>query len=264
MGMVLGMVAMVPFVTALNEQAKLDMKSPTWQFAKTKVVAQRGSDWFQRITAGNVSVRAIRQGPPYWAELALTFDDGPHGEVTEELLRLLDHYKVKATFFVVGKMVRNRKVLTKRIFDAGHEIGNHSYSHPDLSKLGVEDILTEYKATNLMIEKVTGVQPRYCRPPGGQMNQKTLQAASALGMSTVYWNNNPGDYKFDSPEAVLERLRAKRLPGAIVLLHSGLKPTVQALRTFIPESLKMGYRFVLVGDWDAPRKSATLSGAESV
>ena len=228
--------------------------SDSWMLARDKVERQIGSDWFHRVKAGDVTVRAIKHGSPYWAEIALTFDDGPHGEETRELLDLLDQYNIKATFFVVGKMVQDRKVLTKEIFDRGHEIGNHSFSHANLRETGLEEILTEYKATNLLVEKVTGSVPRYCRPPGGQMDAKVLKAASALGLSTVYWDNNPGDYKFDDSAEILSRLRLRRQNGSIILLHSGLAPTIEALRTFIPESMKLGYRFVKIDRWDHPEE----------
>lgn len=253
MGFTVATLAALPVLIQIERRATLDLEAPAWQLARGKVERQVGSDWFERILAGDVIVRAMHHGPTYRKEMALTFDDGPHGEVTRELLEVLAENDVKATFFVVGKMVKDRKVLTKEIADAGHEIANHSFSHPDLSELSLEDLLTEYKATNLMVEQATGVVPRYCRPPGGQMNDKVLKAASALGLSTVYWNNNPGDYKFEDPDQILIRLRLKRDNGSIILLHSGLQATVDALRRFIPESKAMGYRFVLVGDWDRPR-----------
>jgi peptidoglycan/xylan/chitin deacetylase (PgdA/CDA1 family) len=262
MSLLLGLVATAPILQAWVYEGQFDGDAPDWHLARSRIDRQKGSDWFRRIQAGNVTVKAIRRGPSYWPEIALTFDDGPHGEVTKELLDLLDEYDVRATFFVVGKMVQDRKVLTKEIFDRGHEIANHTYSHPNLSPMDIENVLTEYKATNLLVEKITGETPRYCRPPGGQMNVKVLQAASALGLSTVYWDNNPGDYKFDDPEDILVRLRINRRNGSIVLLHSGLRPTVEALRTFIPESKRMGYRFVLVGEWDSPENSDVV-GSES-
>lgn len=259
-------VAALPVLHSWNYRAQFGDDAAMWHLAREKVEGQAESDWFRRIEAGGVTVKAIRQGPAYWSEMALTFDDGPHGEVTRELLEVLDEYGVKATFFVVGKMVQDRKVLTKEIHDRGHEIANHTFSHPNLSGMGVEDILTEYKATNLLVESVTGTVPRYCRPPGGQMNVRVLQAASALGLSTVYWDNNPGDYKFDDPAEILTRLRAKRRNGSIVLLHSGLPQTVEALRTFLPESQRLGFRFVLVSQWDGPpaERVSAAGGAGSV
>ena len=251
------LVAIYPQLVHMELRAQLDTEAESWQLAQHQVQRQYGSPWYERVSAGKVTVRSIFRGPTYQKQMALTFDDGPHGDVTRELLDLLDEFDVKATFFVVGKMVKDRKVLTKEMFDRGHELANHSFSHPNLSKLSLDDLLTEYKATSLLIEKVTGEMPRYCRPPGGRMNTNVLQAASALGMSTVYWDNNPGDYKFEHPEPILSRLRYERKNGSIVLMHSGIPATVEALRKFIPESRRLGYEFVLISEWDVRAKGSS-------
>ena len=229
--------------------AVLEKGNHVWQLARAKIEARKGDPWLQRVMVGDVQVKLMRHGPTDRMEMAITIDDGPHGQESWEMLKMLDEVEAKATFFVVGKMVENRHALIGAMVAAGHEVANHTFSHPNLENLGPEDILTEYKAANLAIQGVTGQQPRFCRPPGGRVDGKTLRAASALGMTTVYWNANPGDYKFNDPEEILTRLRAKRGPGAIVLLHSGLMPTVDALRQFVVESKALGYRFVLLDEW---------------
>ncbi len=235
---------------------KLLKAEPTWQLARTKVENQINSPWMTRIETGRTPINVLKHGPSDRPKLALTFDDGPHGKVTYELLKLLKREQVNATFFVVGQMTQTRHQMIKQMVREGHEIANHSFSHPDLAKLDLLDILTEYKATQLAVEEITGKQPRYCRPPGGRMDEKTLRAASALGLTTVYWNSNPGDYKFTDPNDILNKLRETRQNGSIILLHSGLPATVEALKTYIPESIEMGFDFVLLDAWDGQETSS--------
>ena len=239
-----------------NEHQLLKQE-PTWQIARNKIETQLNSSWMTRIQTGETSINVLKHGPSSRPKLALTFDDGPHGKVTYDLLKLLKKENVTATFFVVGKMTLDRHQMIQQMVAEGHEIANHSFSHPDLAKLDLLDILTEYKATQLAVEEITGKQPRFCRPPGGRLDEKTLRAASALGLTTVYWNSNPGDYKFDNPDDILVRLRQTRKNGSIILLHSGLPATVEALKTFIPESKDLGFDFVLLDGWDSNETSST-------
>lgn len=240
-----------------QNQQPLLTQEPTWQIARTKIHSQLNSTWMTRIQTGQTSINVLKHGPTDRPKLALTFDDGPHGEVTYNLLRLLKKNNVTATFFVVGKMTLTRKQMLNQMVSEGHEIANHSFSHPNLANLDLLDILTEYKATQIAVQEITGKQPRYCRPPGGRMDDKTLRAASALGLTTVYWNSNPGDYKFDDPNQILMRLRQTRQNGSIILLHSGLPQTVEALSVFIPESIELGFDFVLLDGWQ-PTETSSL------
>lgn len=240
---VLGVKIEAPNILPLLKQ------EPTWQLARTKVEERLDSPWMTRIRTGETSISVLRHGPQNRPRLALTFDDGPHGKQTYELLKVLKENRVKATFFVVGQMTLNRKTMLTQMVAEGHEIANHSFSHPNLAQLDLLDILTEYKATQIAVENITGRQPRFCRPPGGRLDEKTLRAASALGLTTVYWNSNPGDYKFDDPQEILSRLRQTRANGDIILLHSGLPATVEAMRVFIPECQRMGFEFVLLDGW---------------
>lgn len=238
-----------------NEHQLL-IQEPTWQLARTKVENQLNSPWMTRIQTGQTAINVLKHGPSSRPKLALTFDDGPHGKVTYDLLKLLKKHDVPATFFVVGKMTLDRKTMIRQMVDEGHEIANHTFSHPDLTNLDLLDILTEYKATQLAVENITGQQPRFCRPPGGRMDEVTLRAASALNLTTVYWNSNPGDYKLENPEDILVRLRQTRQNGSIILLHSGLPATVKALETYIPESIDLGFDFVLLDGWEGNETSA--------
>lgn len=229
--------------------ATLQRDHPVWQLARGKIESNENAPWLQRVQIGDVMVKKMEHGPQDRLEMAITVDDGPHGEKTWQLLQMLEETQTKATFFLVGKMTEGREEIVRAMHTSGHSIANHTFSHPNLAELGTEDILTEYKAAQLSLEGITGEQPRYCRPPGGRMDNKTLKAASALGLTTVYWNCNPGDYKFDTPQPVLDRLRNGRAPGAIVLIHSGVGSSIDALRAFILESKAMGYSFVLLDEW---------------
>lgn len=163
-----------------------------------------------------------------------------------EALDVLKKYDIKATFFLIGKMVRTREAMVKRIVDEGHAIGNHSYDHVDLaalSKAGIKDQLAH------AAEKI-GPEAGACfRPPFGAINNDVRQVASKLGMQPVLWTVDTNDWNLSaSTSSVASQLR-KAVPGSIVLAHDGggdRSATIAALDKGIPELQKKGYEFATV------------------
>ncbi len=179
--------------------------------------------------------------------VAITFDDGPHPENTPRLLDMLKARKVKATFYVVGNMVKYSPQLLRRMIEEGHEIGNHTVKHNMLSRMSDEALLAELRAAHDQIVEASGVAPMTMRPPGGAIKkeQKELMLRE-LGYPTILWSVDPEDWKRPGPAVVASRLVNGAAPGGILLVHDLHKPTVDAMPDTLDRLLAMGYEFVTV------------------
>lgn len=229
--------------------ARVKRDDPLWQETEREVyAAQAALDIASKDLGRERSSHILRRGSGSQRRIALTFDDGPHPNYTPKLLELLRAKKVKATFFVIGFMAEKYPELVRDIALSGHEIGNHSFSHVTLTKISLEDALVEYEAANLAIAKITGRQPRYCRPPGGDFNNAVIAAGALAGLTTVLWTDDPGDYANPGDETLLARLLRKLTPGGIILLHDGSVDTLDVLDEFISAAQKQGYQFVTLDE----------------
>jgi len=195
------------------------------------------------------------------AEAALTFDDGPSAD-TARVLDVLREKDVKATFFLCGAAVERYPELARRIVAEGHALGNHTWSHPYLHLKSRETIAAEIDRTQAVIERVTGVRPRYFRPPHGVRWFSLWPILRERKMELALWNSFPQEGASPAPE-IVERALARLRPGAVILLHDGreaLPPgrdgrpaTVEALPRIIDGARRAGYRFVLLPRPHAPR-----------
>ncbi len=152
-------------------------------------------------------------------KIALTFDDGPDGKVTEALLELLEKYNATAAFFCIGKQVERYPEVTRKAADKGHIIGNHSFTHHRWFDLfSTKRMAAEIKATNKEIERATGKSPLLFRPPYGVTNPSLKKAIQETGMIPVGWSLRSFD-TISKPEKVLKKLRRKTQAGEVVLFH---------------------------------------------
>lgn len=240
-----------------HNDATLEVQDPYWIAAKTRVSAL--------LASGRpvLSPTVLLAGSPAKKQIALTFDDGPHQKWTNMLLDTLRACNVKGTFFLVGKQVRKFPNLAKAIAAGGHEIGNHSFSHATMSKLSLEDVMTDYLAQSLIIKDTLGFAPKVCRPPGGKCKRETEIAATALNMSTIFWTSDPLDYKLPGKNVVLSRMLEKLEPGAIFLLHSGSIDTIDCLPEFVKIAKSRGYSFVLASDMLPSKPNQTTTSGKS-
>jgi peptidoglycan/xylan/chitin deacetylase (PgdA/CDA1 family) len=178
--------------------------------------------------------------------VALTFDDGPKPDGTPQLLDRLKELGIVGTFFIVGAQAEQNPGLLKRIFAEGHEIGNHSFTHPNLTYLPPIAVQRELCRTSALVRQLTGKAPRFYRPPGGNFNGAVAECAEALGMGGGYWTIDV--YKFEKepfgPKDVINFTLPKVRPGSIVLMHNGPKQTTDALPTIVKSLREKGYRFV--------------------
>jgi peptidoglycan-N-acetylglucosamine deacetylase len=187
------------------------------------------------------AVRSQILGKTFWRgasdshAVALTFDDGPSAD-TNALLDTLAEHNVKAAFFLIGREVEKHPEIARRIVREGHEIGNHSYSHPIYLFCSARKTASELSRTQEIIEQATGVTPRLARPPCGVRTRAFFKACRRLGLTTIQWEVAGFDWKKHSPNQIAEAVLKDVRPGSIILLHdgddtgkSGRRATVEAI-----------------------------------
>ena len=177
--------------------------------------------------------------------IALTFDDGP-GPHTAHLLDILDQYGAKATFFLIGSKVSGQASIVRSIQARGHQLGNHSWSHPELPKLPGDQIASEIDRTNDAIKQATGVTPAILRPPYGAVNGVVLEQLRLRGMSSILWSVDTRDWADRNSDIVCSRAVAGAQPGAIILMHDIHQTSVGAVPCILSALKQQGYSFVTV------------------
>ena len=177
--------------------------------------------------------------------IALTFDDGP-GPYTAQLLDILDQHGAKATFFLIGSKVSAQADVLRRMHARGHQLGNHSWSHPELPKLPVGQIAGEIDRTNDAIKQATGVTPTVMRPPYGAVNSAVLEQLRLRGMSSILWSVDTRDWADRNSDIVCSRAVAGAHPGAIILMHDIHQTSVEAVPCILSALKQQGYSFVTV------------------
>lgn len=180
--------------------------------------------------------------------VALTFDDGPVPEYTEKYVDILKSMEIKATFFVIGKNAKRHPELVKYIYENGNEIGLHSYSHFNMSKMKPEQIVDELYKTQKIIFESTGVKPTLFRPPYGAFNKTLLKISDSLGLHVVLWNVDPDDWQSPTPESIILRVTRHTKNGSVILMHEGKINTLAALPQIIEKLKAEGYSFVTVSE----------------
>ncbi len=199
--------------------------------------------------------RLIRNRPPSerptGAKLvALTFDDGPFPVETPLLLDVLADLRVPATFFVIGRDAQQYPELTARIAREGHEVANHTFTHPSLDKVSGADLQAELRKTVDVVFPLTHdpAVREYMRPPHGRITEAGIRASQEAGFSVVFWNDDPADERATDPQALADRIESQATQPDIVLLHSGTMQTIQMLPSVVARFRAAGYRFVTVGE----------------
>lgn len=203
------------------------------------------------LVAPSWSAASAEQGPPARDStdlakgpkepLYLTFDDGPSWEFTAPLLALLDQYEAKATFFQIGYEADSHPYLVRRIARAGHALGNHSWSHPDLTTLSPDEIRLELLRTVVAQQGLAGP---CMRPPNGAIDDKVEAVAKELGLAPVMATGNAGDWLIRPVADIMADMKQATRPGAILLLHDGVGPrenTLVAVARLLPWWKQQGY-----------------------
>jgi peptidoglycan/xylan/chitin deacetylase (PgdA/CDA1 family) len=159
--------------------------------------------------------------PPGSRQMALTYDDGPNDLYTERLLEVLDRHQVKATFFLIGRFVKQRPEIARTVVDAGHTIGNHTWDHPNLIFCSVAELRRQLQQTQHAIFDATGVEAKLFRPPFGGRRPDTLSVARSLGLQPVMWNVTCRDWKAKSADEIVGHAARQIRGGDVILLHDG-------------------------------------------
>jgi len=179
--------------------------------------------------------------------VALTFDDGP-GTYTESLLDILARHRARATFFVVGRMASGTGESTlRRMVAEGHELGNHTWSHPQLPQLSQAGIREELGRTQWLVKRATGVAMILMRPPYGLTDTRVATESRYLGLAQIMWDVDTLDWRDHDP-SVIARRAAQAEPGSIVLMHDIHLSTIQAVPRMLNELAARHYRFVTLSE----------------
>ncbi|MGA3077917.1 MAG: polysaccharide deacetylase family protein [Bryobacteraceae bacterium] len=208
--------------------------------------------WAVRGRASSVFGPSVHHGPPGRKAIALTFDDGP-SESTPHVLELLERYRAPATFFQIGVNVERLPQIARAVHAAGHEIGNHSHTHPLFCFHSVEFIYQEFVRAQRAIEDVTGFSPTLLRAPFGARWFGFRAAQRRLGLRGVMWTAIGYDWKAKA-DTIVDRMLAGAANGSILCLHDGrtvranpdIRETLSALGRLIPALRDQGYKFETV------------------
>lgn len=179
---------------------------------------------------------------------SVSFDAAWGNEDTEQLIEILDEYNVKATFFVVGGWVDKYPESVKALHDAGHEIMNHSDTHPHMTQISPEKMTEEANQCSEKIEKVTGVKPILFRPPYGDYNDQVVDTMRKSGLYTIQWDVDSLDWKDLSADEICNRVISKTKPGSIILFHNAAKNTPEALPTILEKLNNEGFELVPISE----------------
>lgn len=179
--------------------------------------------------------------------VALTFDDGP-GSPTARLLDILARNHVRATFFLVGQNVASKPAMVRRELAAGHELGNHSYTHADLGRSSAAKIRSEIGRTQEAVHRAAGVRPTLLRPPYGSTDAAVAAVARHYRLPQILWAVDPNDWKDRNARIVERRVVGGARPGYIVLMHDIHRTTVDAVPAILRRLAAKGYVFVTVSE----------------
>jgi len=187
--------------------------------------------------------------------IAMTFDDGPSAENTPRLLEMLKQRNIKATFFLIGQNVASNPDLVRRILAEGHEIGNHSWTHPQLSKLSDQRVSSEITKTQDAIKDASGFTPTLLRPPYGAITPRQREwIENQFGLSIILWSVDPFDWKRPGASVITQRILTETRSGAIILSHDIHKQTVDAMPATLDGLMRKGFKFVTVSQLIALNK----------
>ena len=176
--------------------------------------------------------------------VALTFDDGPHREYTDQILDILEANGAKATFFEVGRNLYNDPDAVRRAESLGCEIGSHSYRHADLGKMSAQSIAEDLQKADAIFQEVLGHTPNLLRPPYGSLNDAVKYTT---GRSIVTWSIDTEDWRSQNTDKIIASVQnAGDLSGQVILMHSTYATTVEAVRQLVPWLLEQGYQLVTI------------------
>src|SRR5881398_1494708 len=213
-----------------------------------RTIAARDSEKVNRNAPAEsrITFSFVHVDGPY---IALTFDDGPSATLTPKLLDILAAHQIKATFFVIGENVVEHPEIVARAAREGHEIGNHSWSHPNFGKMSDEGVRGQVQRTDDAIKDATGTRPILLRPPYGSITARQKRwIHDQFGYQVILWDVDPYDWKRPGPPVVRNRILKETQPGSIVLSHDIHPGTIEAMPSTLDALEAKGFKFVTVSE----------------
>jgi peptidoglycan/xylan/chitin deacetylase (PgdA/CDA1 family) len=234
--------------------------------AATGCLAAAGYTWAALAPTSQLFGRALT-APHNPEEIALTFDDGPNPRWTPQLLDLLARYNIRATFFLIGQFAARQRALVRQTYEAGHLIGNHTWTHPNLARTSRLQTRQELNDTNNELQQIIGARVRFFRPPFGLRRPATLTIARSLGLIPVTWNVIGNDWTDLTAEQIAARVlrlsekNRQRGNATNLVLHDGSHRTPEADRSRTVAAVGQvlaryakNHRFVTLDAWDADER----------
>jgi polysaccharide deacetylase family sporulation protein PdaB len=228
-------------------------RKETWKLA----LAVTGAALVIFFALGIFVYKAVAEGGPHLPiysvetdekKVAVTVNCAWGDADIPELLELFDEYDVEATFFILGQWAEKYPDSTRSIAEAGHEIGSHSNTHPNMVGIGEGRIREELDRSSEHIERACGIKPALFRAPSGSYDNQLIDVAAKLGYRTIQWDVDSRDWQNPSVEEMTEKVLSAVGPGSILLFHSGAENTPEALAAILEELSAQGYQFVKVSD----------------
>ena len=203
------------------------------------------------VLPATAEVKVYRSVETEKKQIAITFDDGPHPILTPKILEILARYHVPATFFMVGQNVLNYPEAARAVIDAGHEVGNHTFTHPHIARLSEQTIFEEIGRCEDALEELCEYRPHILRTPQGALTPSLEKCLLEEDYILVLWSLDTRDWDNKSTDAIVRSVLDGVKSGDIILMHDYIgynSKTPEALETIIPELLSLGYEFVTVSE----------------
>ncbi len=236
------------FCMAAGKPQQSTSKSKSKPAPTPEATSQNSSDAMTGSSTGSekYTYNNCKVDGPY---IAMTFDDGPHPKLTPRLLDMLKDRGLKATFFVIGQNVAANPEIVQRIVAEGHELGNHSWDHKALNKLGADGVKMEIVQTDEAIQQAVGIKPVIMRPPYGATSPAISKRLNEeFGQKVIMWSVDPLDWKDRNASLVTDRILKNTAPGAIILAHDIHQSTVDAMPATLDGLVAKGFKFATVSE----------------
>lgn len=206
--------------------------------------------------------QALERGiDPNKPMIALTFDDGPMPE-SEKVLDALQKYGARATFFILGKNIAGNEAVLKRMVEEGHQVGAHSWSHPNFTEISQSAVMSQMTRTMGKVKEITGYDITMMRPPYGALHRISRRPMIELGLPVILWSIDSLDWKTRSASNTVNQILSQAKNGAIVLCHDVWESTGAAMDSLIPQLMEKGYQFVTVAEMMSFRNEPLKPGNE--
>jgi len=180
----------------------------------------------------------------------LSFDGSPNPPATDLLINCLSNYGVLATFFMEGRRLETEADCARRVQAAGHDIGNHSYNHPEFDKIPIQECIQEVELTQAIIQRELGIIPKMLRPPAGIITKEVEETFLAKDFNIVLWSYSVRDWEGPDAKSVCHRILSQARPGSIIALHDKTEWLIKILDTIIPALTQGGYIFKKISQID--------------